>query len=417
MRVRMWWVWVGAGVSCACLAASLCGQDAKKATAPCDWPQWRGPNRDGSSPETDWTYRWPDRGPRELWRVTLAPGYSTVSVRNGLLYTNGGTFKDEVVYCLSARNGSEVWKFQFPLTEVSGKKWAAGAFTTPAVDGKLVFAQSMSGYVAALDADSGKIVWGRDLVKEAGKEAPNYGCSSSPLVEGGLVIVSGAVGIEKTTGRIVWKSEKVPAYHPSPVVMTVGKERGVVFVSDRFVCVKAASGELLWEIPRGHANFFIDPVVSGDRILFWNSLYRIEDGKPSPVYCTSYSPDDGSLYSTPIVWRDHVYKLSSLLVCRELSTGKVKWTKEGVAGTMILADAKLIILTKDGHLVVAEASKEAYKELARFRVFKEEGLLRALGVWSAPVLSDGRLYLRNYGELVCLDLRKSQQVAGSKSAR
>jgi len=429
MRRWAWLAGIGVVVLCACLAPALGGRGAKKLASarqdetvhaslasssglaakkvktPREWNQWRGPNRDGSSGETGWTYQWSGMGPRELWRIRLAPGYSTVSVRNGLVYTNGGTYKDESVSCLNARNGSQVWKFTFPTSQKFSWKWTRGAYATPTVDGKLVFAQSMSGYVAALDADTGKEVWGRDLVQESGKVPPVYGYSSSPLVVDGLVIVAGGLGIEKTTGKIVWKSDKIPANYPSPVPILVGKERGVVFVSDRFVCVKASTGEVLWEIPRGCGNMYADPVVRGDQVLFWNSLYKVVDGKPTRVYCTSYSPDDGSLYGSPVLWKGYVFKLSNTLTCREFDTGQLKWTKEGIGGTVTLADGKLVILTKDGQLVVAEASTDAYKELARARVFKEQGDLRDYGVWSAPVLSDGRLYLRNYDELACLDLR------------
>jgi len=181
------------------VVASLPGQAAKRAPSPRDWDQWRGPTRNGLSSETDWTCKWPDMGPRELWRIKLAPGYSTVSVRNGLVYTNGGTFKDEMVCCLNARNGSEVWKFTFPATPGSSWKWTRGPYATPSVDGALVFAQSMSGYVVALDSYTGQMVWGKGLVKEAGRTPPIYGYSSSPLVVDGLVIVSGGMGLEKRT--------------------------------------------------------------------------------------------------------------------------------------------------------------------------------------------------------------------------
>ena len=152
-----------------------------------DWPQWRGPNRDGISHETGLLKSWPADGPKVLWRTPFGNGYSGISISGGRIYTMSAPAEDEFVVCVDASNGEEIWRFRTDskFTNDHGD----GPRSTPTVDGELVFALGAKGRLYAVDAGNGEKLWEHDFVNEFESEIPGWGFSTSPLVEGDLLVV------------------------------------------------------------------------------------------------------------------------------------------------------------------------------------------------------------------------------------
>ena len=198
-----------------------------------DWPQWRGPNRDGISMETGILMSWPAGGPKVLWRAPSGEGYSGISISNGRGYTMLGKGNDELLVCFDAANGKEIWRYtvdsQFYNDQGNGPR------STPSVDGNLVFAQGAQSMLVAVRADNGQKVWAVDLKKEYGARIPTWGVSASPLVEGEVVMVDvgGKAGysvcaFNKASGKLVWNSQTdTPGYSAAIAVNSNGARQAI----------------------------------------------------------------------------------------------------------------------------------------------------------------------------------------------
>lgn len=408
-----WILWVMALVITASLTSTALAAD--KATGQ-DWPQWRGPQRNGLSTETDWSTRWPAEGPRQLWKINVGKGYSAVSVVGNRLYTAGAAGNTETIYCLDADSGTEIWKHAYPC---KGQKNYPGTRATPTVaDGK-VYTFSPQGQLHCLDAAGGKVIWVKDLVQELEykESVPNWGLASSPLIEGKLVIINvglAGVAVDKEKGHVVWKTALGKCGYASPVAYTQGGTRCLaMFSSKTLVGVNAADGTRLWSIPWAteYDVNAADPLVVGDQVFACSgykkrsALLKMDGHEPSIVWDNKQL---GSMFSTPVLIDGHLYgcngnasNAGDPIQCVEWSSGTVKWSQKGYGmSSMIAAGGKLIIMGERGELGVAEASPEGFKELARAKVL--DGVC-----WTMPVLSHGRIYCRNSnGDLDCLDVRK-----------
>ena len=178
-------------------------------TGASDWPQWRGPNRDGISEEVGLLKEWPDGGPQVLWRVSLGEGFSGISVADGRVYTMFSEGDDEFVVCLDASNGKEIWRFRSDSTyyEPEGSN---GPRATPTIDGEFLFTVSAQGKFYALHSVTGEKVWSYDLIRDFSSYMPRWGFSSSPLVEDNLLLVEVGgnngkfiVAFDKTNGDVL----------------------------------------------------------------------------------------------------------------------------------------------------------------------------------------------------------------------
>ena len=221
-----------------------------------DWPQWRGPNRDGISRQTGLLKEWPDGGPQVLWRVPLGEGFSGISVARGRVYTMFSAGNDEFVICLDASNGEEIWRFRSDSTyyEYEGGN---GPRATPTIDGEFLFTVSAQGKFYALSSVNGEKVWSYDLIKDFRSYMPRWGFSSAPLVEGNLLLVEVGgnngkfiVAFDKTNGDVLWSSHTDKLGYASPIGVTIGGVRQlIVFAGLRLLSVSIDNGEVLWSYP------------------------------------------------------------------------------------------------------------------------------------------------------------------------
>ena len=374
-----------------------------------DWPRWRGPDNDGISKETGWSASWPKEGPKQLWKASVGTGFSSVAVSNGRLFTLGNNNDIETIYCLDTTTGKELWKHSYACS-LDPNLYEGGPNATPTVDGKMVYTFSRKGHVFALDAETGKVAWTKNVHEEPGLKIPSWGFSGSPLVEGNLLIINagnGGIAFEKATGKIAWASGKESAGYSSPVPFKSGNGHGVLLFSTKaLVAANPMNGERLWQHPwaTSYGVNAADPVLIGDKIFIssgYNQGCALLQVNGNSVAVLWQNKNLRNHFNSSVVINENIYGFdeSSELKCLDLKTGGVKWSEKSLGkGSLVAADGKLIILGEKGQLVIVEPSSDAFKPLARAQVLGGK-------CWTAPVLANGKIYCRNAkGDLVCVDV-------------
>lgn len=386
-----------------------------------DWPRFRGVGADGISKEKNWLGAWPGGQPKSLWKKNVGTGFASMTVAGGHLFTTGHSGKEDRVFCLDATTGAEVWSFAYAQS-LDPKYYEGGPSATPTVDGGRVYLLGKQGDAFCLDASTGKPVWTRNLHKEHGAELPDWGFASSAHVEGDLVIFNAGVSgiaLRKATGDKVWVSGKEASGYATPVpILNDGKRALALFGAKQIFAVEPSTGKVLWWFPwvTDYDVNAADPVVSGD-LMFLSSGYgkgcgviRFGQDKPKQVWSNT---EVRAHFSSPVVMGGYVYGVDaqggdrdSKLKCLDLNTGKVVWQSPASAtGSLIAADGKLLWLTGAGELVVVEATPAGYRELSRAQVTGGK-------CWTSPVLSNGRVYVRNAkGDVVCVDVKGDGKVS------
>jgi len=212
-----------------------------------DWPNWRGPNHNGISSETGWLATWPKDGPKILWERAIGTGFASITVSGDRVYATGNLDDNDVVYCLDAKTGAEIWKtsYQCPLL---AKSHEGGPCATPTVDGDAIYTFSKNGDALRFEAATGRIVWHRNVNKALECKPPTWYYASSPLIIGELVILNAGtygVALNKADGTVVWQNGKGPSGYSTPVPCTLDGQRCIVFaVCKEFVAVEPATGKV-----------------------------------------------------------------------------------------------------------------------------------------------------------------------------
>lgn len=376
-----------------------------------DWPQWRGPNRDGVSAETNWMWQWPKAGPRVKWRASVGIGYSAVATSSGRVYTLGNRLNTDYLLCLDERNGQIAWQYSYPCdpTDYNGHD---GPRATPTVDGKLVFSLSRLGHLLCVNADSGAIIWSRNVTTEYRGNIPLWGFACSPLVMGGLVIVetgadkSSLMAFNKLTGAPVWANGSDGAAYSSPMPFRLGTFDGVAMFSATGVTGRlAGTGQVLWTYSwrtQDGVNA-ATPVIFEDKVFIssgYNSgaaLFRFWNGGAQRVWSNRNMRNH---VSSCVRVGGHLFGFDEdQLRCLDLFTGLYKWTTPAYGkGALMAAGRHLIVLGEQGLLATVEASPWVFKEISRVQA------VGGKSNWTPPVLSNGRLYVRSQDLLLCLEV-------------
>lgn len=418
---------------CVLVLAVLVPMLAAKAPAPPrpapDWPQWRGPKRDNVSTETGLLKTWPDGGPKLLWTSEQAGiGYSGPAVVGDRLYTLGGDEKNDFVIALDVRNGKKLWSM--PIGAYVRNPYGSGPRSTPTVDGEYLYALSASGQLACLKTDNGEKVWSVSLTGLGGGK-PNWNYSESPLVDGDQVVCSpgGKQGtlaaLNKKTGAVLWRSTELtdPAGYSSIVPATVGGVRQYVQLTMKGVAgVAAKDGRLLWYYPNRKYRTAVIPTP-----IVHNDLVYAVAGYGAGAVLLKLTPDgDGTkaeqLYGEDAMRLmndkhegvvrigDYVYGWSDNggWTCQEFQSGKKMWQSRKLGrGSMTCADGHLYCYSEDkGTVVLVPVSPEGWQEKGRFSIPRQsEKRSRSGGVWTHPVIANGRLYLRDQELIFCYDIK------------
>ena len=382
-----------------------------------DWPQWRGPNRDGISKETGLLKQWPENGPPLAWKATGAGGgYSSFAIANGRLFTMGLRGSKEYVVAFDVASGKEVWAT--PHGSAFRNDRGDGPRGTPTVDGDKVYALGGDGDLSALDAKTGRVIWTMNVLKKFGGENITWGISESPLVVGDKVLVNpggpGAsiVALNKKDGSLIWKSQSDRAGYSSGIPVQVGNTTQVVFFTNkRGLGLDLKDGKLLWEYPRAANNVAnaATPIARGNRVFISSDygngggLVEIKaDGSASEVYFTKEMRNH---HSSSILIGDYLYGFSSgILTAMRFDTGEVAWKDRSVGkGSLVYADGNLYALSENGVVGLVEATPTGYREKGRFRIQQD-----SLPTWTHPVIAGGRLYLRDQDTIYAYDVREKK---------
>jgi outer membrane protein assembly factor BamB len=392
-----------------------------------DWPQWRGPKRNGISAERGLLKQWPADGPKLVWQAKdIGDGYSTPSVVGDRLYvlSNKG-MDDEFVQALDTKDGRQIWSVRVGKVGPNSAMQYPAARSTPTVDGPLLFALGSDGDLACLETASGKLVWQKSLRSDFGGKPGAWAYSESPLVDGDVLVCTPGgkeatlVALQKKTGETVWKAptpEADQANYASIIVVDAGgRKQYVQFLSKGLVGIDAKTGGLLWRYdktakgstaniptPVAFQNFVYSSGGRGGALVELTSGGGQIDAKE--VYYLPKLPSsiggsvevDGKMYGTN----------GQGLLCVEFATGEVKWQDRCVgAGSVCYADGLIYVHGEKGDMALVEATPEAYREKGRFALPDQPERGKSLA-WPYPIIADGKLYVRDLGMLWCYDVKE-----------
>jgi outer membrane protein assembly factor BamB len=383
-----------------------------------DWPGFRGPNRDGVVRQERIATDWSSAPPPLLWRRRIGPGWSSVAVVGGRVLTQEQRGESEVVVCLDAATGREVWGHQ-DAVRFQDAQAGPGPRATPTFAGGFVYALGATGLLNCLDAASGERKWSRDIAADSGARPPLWGFSSSPLVVGGVVIVFAGGKGPKTllayhveSGEPAWTADVAKASYSSPHQAALGGEEQVLFLGDRgLVALAPASGSVLWEhaapgsgMPRslqphplGKGQFLIASEADFGTALLdvkrdgrsWSATERWTSRELKPSF-NDFVVQDGFIYGFD----------KNVFCCVDVATGERRW-KQGRYGhgqVLLLAEQKLLLVVSErGEAILVRADAVRHEELGRFQALQGK-------TWNHPAIARGRLYVRNGEEIACYDV-------------
>lgn len=394
-----------------------------------DWPQWRGPGRDGISKETGLAKQWPAEGPKLLWQVKdIGQGYSTPAVVGEHLYLLGNTgLDDEFVEARKVADGSRVWSTRIGKVGNPDQRPAyPAARSTPTIEGDVLYALGSDGDLVCLDIAAGKERWRKNLRSDFGGKPGEWAYSESPLIDGDALIVTpgGAdatlVALNKKTGDVIWKSA-VPGgdaagYGSITMTDAAGVKQYVQFLAKGLVGVDAKTGAFLWRYDRtakGSPANMMTAVAHGDLVYSGaprsgGGAVRISKGDDGKLVATEAYFDNKlpTAIGGAVLVGDHLYgTTSAVLVCADFKTGQIKWTDRAIgAAAVLFADGLLFCHGENGEVALVEATPDGYREKGRFTppAQPDRGKSKA---WAYPVVANGRLFIRDADVLWCYDVK------------
>lgn len=401
-------------------ASAIAAQDSGTAVTR-DWPQWLGPDRNGVTAETvkPWTVP-----PKELWRIAVGDGHSSPIVAGNrvFLHTKVAGKDEEQLSIFDAANGKELGSSVQPRKAFSSV-FGVGPRATPTAtpDGTVI----TFGVTGILNVQGPASNWRKETLEAHGASNLRFGVSASPIVVGDNVIVAvggkGAslVAYKRSNGQVAWKSLDDPASYASPILIDHGgKKLLVALTADGVVAVQPDDGQLAWRFPFKDllAESSTTPLKVGDRLIASSITLgsialklTMKDGKPA-VEKDWENKSLSCYFSTPAVVGDHLYMVTGSLLpppavnlhCVEIATGKIVWTQKKVgkyhAALLRTADNKLLMHSDNGHLMLIDPTPKEYRELCKAKVCGE--------TWAHPAIADGRIYVRDARELICLQFDK-----------
>lgn len=406
-----------------------------------DWPQWRGPKRDGVWRERDILRRFPEDGLRRQWSVPIGPGYSGPVVADGYAYVTDRVVEPEQkerVHCVDMINGKKLWTFEYPCQYVN-ISYMAGPRACPIVDDSNVYTLGTMGNLHCLNAITGDKIWSRDLRKDFRIRMPHWGIAASPLIWRDYLIlqIGGAdgacvVALDKDSGEEVWRSLNDQASYSSPIMIEqAGRPTVLVWTGDSVAALDPHDGDVRWRYPWAPKNMPIGvatPVVQGDR-AFFTSFYdgslmlRIDPREFRYEVLwqrmgRSENDTDAlhSTISTPVFEGNYIYGIDSYgeFRCLDATNGDRIWADQTATPKarwstvhFVKHGSRYFLFNERGELIIAKLSPEGFHEIDRTQIIQptRDQLSRRGGVcWSHPAFADECIVARNDEELICISL-------------
>jgi outer membrane protein assembly factor BamB len=423
---------------CAILLLSL---TSVALAGPGDWPQFRGPNRDGASTETGLLQELPPGGPLLVWKATgLGVGYSTVSVVGNRIYTIGENTEFSSVVALNTADGKKVWSARLGKPGAPGIPAFEGPRATPTVEGGLLIAVGQWGELVCLETATGKELWRKDYANDFGGKRPQWGYAESPLLDGDNVVITpggsegAVVALNKKTGALIWRSKEftdAPHYSSLIVAQIGGVRQYIQLTAESVAGIAAADGKLLWRAPRKGRVAVIPTPIYSDGCVYVTSAYGIgcnlfkitavsggftsgfsTNGYHREFKYTQFTAEP--VYANQVLGNKHggVIKVGDFVyghaddkgwTCQDFKTGAAKWQHNQLGkGSLIYADGRFYLRAEDkGTVVLIEATPGGFKEHGRF----EQPDRSDKKAWPYPVIAAGKLYLRDMDALFCYDVK------------
>lgn len=374
-----------------------------------DWPQWRGVNRDGKVSGFKAPAKWPTELTQK-WKVTVGKSNATPALVDGKLYVFTRQGADEVMLCLDAENGKELWKDSYAAREVTGgAKSHPGPRSSPTVSNGKIVTLGVGGVLSCLDKSSGKVVWRND---EFTKDVPQFFTGMSPIIVDKMCIAhlggkdNGEIlAFDLTTGKVKWKwSGDGPSY-ASPILLTVeGTKQVVVQTEKSIVSFATADGRLLWQLPTPSAvrkYFFnsVTPIADGQTVIYTGQGYGTKavtvqkQGNSFKVKELWSNEKLGTFYNTPVLRDGLLFGLSDRgrLYCMDAGSGKIAWTDDDSHkrfGAILNAGSVILALSSDSKLIAFKPSGKEYNELAQIKVSDTP-------IYAHPVVAGNRIYVKD----------------------
>ena len=388
-----------------------------------DWPQWRGPNRDGISRETGLLQAWPSAGPKRVWLSRdIGIGYSAPVVAKGRLFVLGTKGGKEQLFAKEAKGGKTLWTAA--LGGILSNNWGDGPRGAATVDGDQVYALGAKGGLICANVGDGKVNWRVELVKDLGGKVPGWGYTESVLVDGDLVICTPGgkrgtlAAIDKKTGKVIWRSSDWTdgAQYASVVPAELNGQRQFIQLTQKTLAgVSARDGSVLWRNAwPGRTAVIPTPIVHRNEVYissgYGAGCRKITVGGANEVTEDYSNKNMKNKHGGVLLLKGHLYGYSDGRgwTCQSLKSGDVVWdSKKFGKGCVFYADNRLYCLEESsGQVALAAADTGGWKEHGRFKLEPQTELRKSSGrVWTHPVVANGVMYLRDQELLFAFDVK------------
>ncbi|MGH7454740.1 MAG: PQQ-binding-like beta-propeller repeat protein, partial [bacterium] len=384
-----------------------------------DWPNWRGRNYDGVVLTKNVFNFSKGYGLKAAWKKKLGSAYSSISISDGRAFTMFSDSTFDYLIAFDAKSGAELWRYKIDSTYIGHDGSHNGPNSTPLVDGDKVHGLGRKGQLFALDVKTGKKLWETHLVKDHQALEPFHGFTTSPIVQGEILVLetggtkaNAISGFDKNSGKLLWTAGTDTVNYQSPIFMSIAGQPHLLFAGDKYVYgLDHKSGKKFWEFNYKNQNQSLTPVVTGpNRIMLMgnNESMLVEVSKEGDNFQTRELWKSRELKQTltPTVYHDgYLYGYSGFfLTCVNAATGERAWRSRPPGdGFVILVDGHLVIMTKTGELHIAAASPAGYEEKANIKLF--DGL-----TWTPPSFAEGRIYARSLQEIASVEIAPVTQL-------
>ncbi len=432
-----------------------------------DWPHWFGPKLDNVWHESGMIDQFPEAGPSIVWRQEIGSGYAGPSVVGQQLFVMDRTQDDqkgigvennirqagalpggERVRCIDVATGKEIWSHKYDCPYFIA--YPTGPRCTPTVDEDRVYTLGAMGRLICFKKDDGQVIWEKELTEAYDTKPPIWGYASHPRVDGDLLLVpvagknsgAGVVAFDKLTGKEVWKAVDTLdiCYAPLVIYEPPNTERQLIFWhADGITSLNPATGQEYWfskfpEERNASQTAIATPVLVGNQLLiseFYKGSLLLEIGSNPPSVTEKWRQKKlnpkldqalNAMMATPVVQDGYAYGIAyngrgaGVMRCTELATGEMKWNQDDwlsekpqtfATAFMVQNEDKYFIFDDLGELIIGKLSPEGFSELDRAKLLEPTSVARGRDVvWSHPAFSNGKMFVRNDKEIICVDLKK-----------